>query len=150
MQFLSLIYWLLGRRLRHSWLLLVVTSFGILASVTIMSTGALYYGDTAGYLFAPGCLEQGGAMAVPSRRWNREFAGHPGGPDIFRSPGWLLLRPGPVQRKAALAAFPGCSHRDTAGICAGPLLRPHQRWPAARHRLMPRASAAAGSAPPGN
>ncbi|PKB72113.1 MAG: hypothetical protein BZY87_01905 [SAR202 cluster bacterium Io17-Chloro-G6] len=42
MQLLSLVYWLLRRRLRHSWLLLAVTSFGILASVTIMSTGALY------------------------------------------------------------------------------------------------------------
>ena len=42
MQFLSLVYWLLRRRLRHSWLLLAVTSFGILASVTIMSTGAMY------------------------------------------------------------------------------------------------------------
>ena len=42
MPFLSLVYWLLRRRLRQSWLLLAVTSFGILASVTIMSTGALY------------------------------------------------------------------------------------------------------------
>ena len=42
MQLLSLVYWLLRRRLRHSWLLLAVTSFGILASVTNMSTGALY------------------------------------------------------------------------------------------------------------
>ena len=42
MQLFSLVYWLLRRRLRHSWLLLAVTSFGILASVTIMSTGALY------------------------------------------------------------------------------------------------------------
>ncbi|MCI0902726.1 MAG: hypothetical protein J4N75_04425 [Chloroflexi bacterium] len=42
MQLLSLVTWLLRRRLRHSWLLLAVTSFGILASVTIMSTGALY------------------------------------------------------------------------------------------------------------
>ena len=42
MQLLSLVTWLLRRRLRRSWLLLAVTSFGILASVTIMSTGALY------------------------------------------------------------------------------------------------------------
>ena len=42
MQLLSLVFWLLRRRLRSSWLLLAVTSFGILASVTIMSTGALY------------------------------------------------------------------------------------------------------------
>ena len=42
MQLLSLVTWLLRRRLRQSWLLLAVTSFGILASVTIMSTGALY------------------------------------------------------------------------------------------------------------
>lgn len=42
MQLLSLVFWLLRRRLRHSWLLLAVTSFGILASVIIMSTGALY------------------------------------------------------------------------------------------------------------
>ena len=42
MQLLSTVYWLLRRRLRRSWLLLAVTSFGILASVTIMSTGAVY------------------------------------------------------------------------------------------------------------
>ena len=42
MQLLSLVFWLLRRRLRNSWLLLAVTSFGILASVTIMSTGGLY------------------------------------------------------------------------------------------------------------
>ena len=42
MQLLSLVYWLLRRRLRSSWLLLAVTSFGILATVTIMFTGALY------------------------------------------------------------------------------------------------------------
>ena len=42
MQLLFLVIWLLRRRLRQSWPLLVVTSFGILASVTIMSTGALY------------------------------------------------------------------------------------------------------------
>jgi len=42
MQLLSLVSWLLRRRLRQSWLLLAVTSFGILASVTIMATGALY------------------------------------------------------------------------------------------------------------
>ena len=42
MQLFSMVFWLLRRRLRHSWLLLAVTSFGILASVTIMATGALY------------------------------------------------------------------------------------------------------------
>ena len=42
MHLLSLAYWLWRRRLSQSWLLLTVTSFGILASVTIMSTGALY------------------------------------------------------------------------------------------------------------
>ena len=42
MQLLSLVTWLLRRRLSQSWPLLAVTSFGILASVTIMSTGALY------------------------------------------------------------------------------------------------------------
>ena len=42
MPLLSLVSWLLRRRLRRSWLLLAVTSFGILASVTIMATGALY------------------------------------------------------------------------------------------------------------
>ena len=42
MQLMTLISWLLRRRLRQSWLLLAVTSFGILASVTIMSTGSLY------------------------------------------------------------------------------------------------------------
>ena len=39
MPLLSLVSWLLRRRLRQSWLLLAVTSFGILASVTIMATG---------------------------------------------------------------------------------------------------------------
>ena len=42
MQLLSMVFWLLRRRLRHSWPLLAVTSFGILASVTLMATGALY------------------------------------------------------------------------------------------------------------
>ena len=42
MQLLSMVFWLLRRRLRHSWLLLSVTAFGILASVTMMATGALY------------------------------------------------------------------------------------------------------------
>ena len=42
MQLLPMVFWLLCRRLRHSWPLLAVTSFGILASVTMMATGALY------------------------------------------------------------------------------------------------------------
>ena len=39
---LKLVYWLLRRRLRYSWGLLALTSFGILAAVTLMSTGAMY------------------------------------------------------------------------------------------------------------
>ncbi len=37
-----MVYWLLRRRLRYSWGLLALTSFGILAAVTLMSTGASY------------------------------------------------------------------------------------------------------------
>ena len=36
------LYWLLLRRLRSSWALLAITSFGILAAVTLMSVGAIY------------------------------------------------------------------------------------------------------------
>lgn len=36
------LYWLLLRRLRSSWALLAITSFGILAAVTLMSVGAVY------------------------------------------------------------------------------------------------------------
>ena len=36
------LYWLLARRLRSSWGLLAITSFGILASVTLMAVGAVY------------------------------------------------------------------------------------------------------------
>ena len=42
MAYLKFVYWLLRRRLRFSWGLLALTSFGILAAVTLMSTGALY------------------------------------------------------------------------------------------------------------
>ena len=42
MDHLNLVYWLLRRRLRYSWGLLALTSFGILAAVTLLSTGALY------------------------------------------------------------------------------------------------------------
>ena len=37
-----MVYWLLRRRIRYSWGLLVLTSFGVLASVTLMATGAFY------------------------------------------------------------------------------------------------------------
>ncbi len=36
------LYWLLARRIRSSWPLLAVTSFGILAAVTLMAVGAIY------------------------------------------------------------------------------------------------------------
>ncbi len=36
------LYWLVLRRLRSSWALLAITSFGILAAVTLMSVGAVY------------------------------------------------------------------------------------------------------------
>ncbi len=39
---LILVNWLLRRRLRYSWRLLLLTSFGIIAAVTLMATGALY------------------------------------------------------------------------------------------------------------
>ena len=35
----GVLYWLLARRLRSSWLLLAIGSFGILAAVTLMSVG---------------------------------------------------------------------------------------------------------------
>lgn len=38
----GLLYWLLSRRIRSSWPLLVITSFGIVAAVTVMSVGAIY------------------------------------------------------------------------------------------------------------
>ena len=42
MTWLRVLIWLLPRRLRSSWMLLAVTSFGILASVTLMAVGAIY------------------------------------------------------------------------------------------------------------
>ena len=38
----GILYWLLSRRLRSSWPLLAITSFGILAAVTLMAVGAIY------------------------------------------------------------------------------------------------------------
>ena len=38
----GMLYWLLTRRLRSSWPLLAITSFGILAAVTLMAVGAIY------------------------------------------------------------------------------------------------------------
>ena len=38
----TVLYWLLRRRLRSSWPLLVITSFGIVTAVTLMSVGAGY------------------------------------------------------------------------------------------------------------
>ena len=37
-----MLYWLLARRLRSSWPLLAITTFGILAAVTVMAVGAIY------------------------------------------------------------------------------------------------------------
>ena len=42
MTWLRVLIWLLPKRLRSSWVLLAVTSFGILASVTLMAVGAIY------------------------------------------------------------------------------------------------------------
>ena len=42
MGLLDLVYWLLRRRIRHSWVLLALTAFGVLAAVTLMATGSLY------------------------------------------------------------------------------------------------------------
>ena len=37
-----ILYWLLPRRLRYTWPLLAIASFGILAAVTLMAVGAVY------------------------------------------------------------------------------------------------------------
>jgi hypothetical protein len=42
MAWIKLLIWLLPRRLRSSWVLLAITSFGILISVTLMAVGAIY------------------------------------------------------------------------------------------------------------
>ena len=42
MSWTTVLYWLLRRRLRSSWPLLVITSFGIVTAVTLMSVGAGY------------------------------------------------------------------------------------------------------------
>ena len=42
MDWARILYWLLPRRLRSSWLLLAIASFGILAAVTLMAVGAVY------------------------------------------------------------------------------------------------------------
>ncbi len=42
MNWIGSLFWLLPRRLRWSWGLLLVTGFGVLAAVTIMSVGAVY------------------------------------------------------------------------------------------------------------
>ena len=38
----TLLYWLLRRRIRSTWPLLVITSFGIISAVTLMAVGAGY------------------------------------------------------------------------------------------------------------
>lgn len=38
----GVLYWLITRRLRSSWPLLLITSFGIVAAVTLMAVGAVY------------------------------------------------------------------------------------------------------------
>ncbi|MDA0988544.1 MAG: ABC transporter permease [Chloroflexi bacterium] len=42
MTWIRVLIWLLPRRLRSSWMLLAVISFGILAAVTLMAVGAIY------------------------------------------------------------------------------------------------------------
>ena len=42
MNWARILSWLLARRLRSSWPLLAITSFGILAAVTLMAVGAIY------------------------------------------------------------------------------------------------------------
>ena len=42
MRWIEVLLWFLPRRLRSSWVLLAITSFGILAAVTLMATGAIY------------------------------------------------------------------------------------------------------------
>ena len=43
MEWLRVLFWLLPRRLRSSWVLLAVASFGMLAAVTLMAVGATYF-----------------------------------------------------------------------------------------------------------
>ncbi|GIT43457.1 MAG: hypothetical protein Ct9H300mP11_13930 [Chloroflexota bacterium] len=82
--------WLLRRRLRHSWLLLTVTSFGILASVTMMATGALYsraLGEAGlGHFLASfGAREMHNIQIIAQ---NRPL----GQPVFWRSKAWLKSR----------------------------------------------------------
>ena len=42
MSWIRVLLWLLPQRLRSSWVLLAITSFGILAAVTLMALGAIY------------------------------------------------------------------------------------------------------------
>ena len=42
MHWIKVLLWLLPRRLRSSWVLLAITSFGVLAAVTLMAVGAIY------------------------------------------------------------------------------------------------------------
>ena len=42
MNWIGSLFWILPRRLRSSWALLVITGFGVLAAVTLMSLGAVY------------------------------------------------------------------------------------------------------------
>ena len=42
MHWIKVLLWLLPRRLRSSWALLAITSFGVLAAVTLMAVGAIY------------------------------------------------------------------------------------------------------------
>ena len=42
MSWAAVLCWMLARRLRSSWPLLAITSFGILAAVTLMAVGAIY------------------------------------------------------------------------------------------------------------
>ena len=42
MNWIGTLFWILPRRLRQSWLLLVITGIGVLAAATLMSVGAVY------------------------------------------------------------------------------------------------------------
>ena len=61
MAWIRVIVWLLPKRLRSSWVLLSVTSFGILTAVTLMAVGAIY-----SKTLAEGGLRHTLALAYPA------------------------------------------------------------------------------------
>ena len=81
MSWVRILLWLLPRRLDSSWVLLAVTSFGILAAVTLMSLGAIYSRG-----IAEGGLRHTLASVSPQTSLNVHVAvrGRPLGPADYR------------------------------------------------------------------